>query len=1694
VKSNTHFPRRQLVLRKYFVTALLGLLLIACGVPPAPAPSTTVQVPDIVSITEPAVLNATSLESQGGIKVLSSEPTQDAAYVSTEAPFVVSFNTPVKRSLLERGVNLFSGRYDTRANPQGFQKLNVTSICNGRWRVTNPNSAPISFKWDIYKSLEQGIGVVPPQSDVLLQTNKGSKTFRLFVDAAAQSVKASNNKPCTTPMFGFVWDADGKKVEIKPLTAMNPGTYTLTLSTGIRAKGENEAEDDEEDDEKKDMKRLQTPFVVTFDTVSAAETASIVQRAQERKYVFDSTAQYILFHYEQDLQGNTDGSLWMYDKLKRSIKSLSGLLGPANQSLLVTNAKFASGNPTSVLIGAIINSRDTLFRVAPVSGAVEKIEVVAPAGLSFGDLDFDFFVVSGDGKRLAFPAAYQTQAQAAQSITNNEDGADFNRGIFMLDLQSRQTTIAFSDTDKFPQFTSGNALMLVDQPITTLLPRMVSRATSRTAQFALSKTARHASFKATSLAATTPNRRFPLDSGWVVYGSSKHINQFERRAVDIEEGNYACGSSVFSVMDGVVIRSVDERIVAPGSGNALFGNRISILHSDGTRAIYAHLASRAVQEGTRRQPTVVARGTLLGTLGNTGTKDCHLHFSFRNSGNISDDLAAGGSIQGVGAIGTFNTATSKVDRFTGEPPCPIVTLHEELASKNGTGLLYGYFYYLHQDGPCSNATGPKLEGPSGTTLTARAPNDPNPAGSAATKDAGSLTIKNTGKKVLNYKITLSGQPIFGTVRLTGPIGTLDPAASKAIPIELECSSYGTDKVTVTVTSDGGTNTADVNLNCYGPSLDGPRPASLTFSLDSGASDQKPFTALNVGNFDLEYIAPLTVTSPAGAVSSVTVTSGNGIIAKAGATNFTVTATCSGINTGTNTHTITLIRKDKVSERINLPVIVTCKAPAAAAKLVPPPADLPLVADVGDAVNGEFSFGNSGDADMPFARGISNATGTDIATIAYNNNPGTSVPAKGTAKQGITATCLRGGQATAVITIDAQVAGKGTTTVTVTCRAPKLFGPADQFTMSGKINEALTPASIAFSNKGDGRMRYRISLSGSITIADLVFSIPLGVEQTLPAGQGTALTVTGTCKDVFDTQAVAVTIEGLNGGGNGFATLFVTCKAPKFGVPDPQNLDFTMNIGETQTKTFTVPNIGNLELAYNNPVISGGGSKATVNVSNGRGVILQKIATDPNTGFETFSVTTTCNQAGTDPARTITIVRSDKPEQVAITVNVTCKGSPNPILDPNANKTSLTLEGKAGSSTNVDSVNVTNPAPAATGQYDYTVTFTSNDPSIATLEKSTVGSGLIAVNGSQAMGARANCLKAGSTGGTMLISGKAGTPSSGQDITVNANITCTGPGLTVTNLVKFENLFWGRTMDLGFAISNDPALASSLDPANLEYEVINTTSWLQIVSGSVTGTLAINRTAFFTLRANCPRIGPIEADILVRATNVPNLEKKVHVTADCQSLVGVGAQWNQDRSLQVFNGLYAGIQSGERIGLITNVFNDPSQAGVTVTVTEGTLENLNGQFYWTAPVQNGASHEVTVTVTSKADPSRSAVIKGEIHPITLFVGDGCYGGCAFPYINVYDLDDNMNTTQKQVLIGVGDDWLKGGTTITSDVGSFGAISGIDVRHTQNYQQYVIFYPSLAPCQGTLTGTITVKSISDPSKSQTIPVQVFSRRSC
>ncbi len=163
--------------------------------------------------------------------VQSSSPKDGAFGVPFNSGIRLTFTDAMNKSSVEMGVSLFPAAYDSNGNPSQFTKLQLTAMCNGRWRVRNPNAVPISFTWDIYKTTEKGVGVAPANSDVFFYTTTGSKTARVFVGTQQQQVKASNSSACTGPAFAFSWDGS-TSVTVTPAQALLPETdYTLVIST-----------------------------------------------------------------------------------------------------------------------------------------------------------------------------------------------------------------------------------------------------------------------------------------------------------------------------------------------------------------------------------------------------------------------------------------------------------------------------------------------------------------------------------------------------------------------------------------------------------------------------------------------------------------------------------------------------------------------------------------------------------------------------------------------------------------------------------------------------------------------------------------------------------------------------------------------------------------------------------------------------------------------------------------------------------------------------------------------------------------------------------------------------------------------------------------------------------------------------------------------------------------------------------------------------------------------------------------------------------------------------------------------------------------------------------------------------------------------------------------------------------------------
>ncbi len=123
-------------------------------------------------------------------------------------------------------------------------------------------------------------------------------------------------------------------------------------------------------------------------------------------------------------------------------------------------------------------------------------------------------------------------------------------------------------------------------------------------------------------------RKVKVTQGW--NGTISHDDEISRYAYDFE---LQIGDPVHAARDGIVIKTVDWFTEQGGPELRNKGNRILIMHSDGTIATYVHLEHKGVfvSEGE-----MVERGQVIGSSGLTGyTSGPHLHFVLRKERDIS---------------------------------------------------------------------------------------------------------------------------------------------------------------------------------------------------------------------------------------------------------------------------------------------------------------------------------------------------------------------------------------------------------------------------------------------------------------------------------------------------------------------------------------------------------------------------------------------------------------------------------------------------------------------------------------------------------------------------------------------------------------------------------------------------------------------------------------------------------------------------------------------------------------------------------------------------------------------------------------------------------------------------------------------------------------------------------------------------
>ena len=188
-------------------------ILAACGTT-QPIPVTTVGKP--VDLVRPVL-------TRQAVNVTASSST-----------ITINFDQAMDRASVERSVNIFPGEYAT-TSPTFSQKLVLTSMCNGTWRVRNPNTAPVAFTWDRYGGQEKSASISKASGDTLFQSSLGTSTVRIFVNNVLHQTKASSHDACAANLYSFAWSADSKSVTVTPSTPLEVGkTYSTAISAGAK--------------------------------------------------------------------------------------------------------------------------------------------------------------------------------------------------------------------------------------------------------------------------------------------------------------------------------------------------------------------------------------------------------------------------------------------------------------------------------------------------------------------------------------------------------------------------------------------------------------------------------------------------------------------------------------------------------------------------------------------------------------------------------------------------------------------------------------------------------------------------------------------------------------------------------------------------------------------------------------------------------------------------------------------------------------------------------------------------------------------------------------------------------------------------------------------------------------------------------------------------------------------------------------------------------------------------------------------------------------------------------------------------------------------------------------------------------------------------------------------------------------------
>lgn len=112
--------------------------------------------------------------------------------------------------------------------------LELVSVCDGMWRVTNLTGTAVSFAWSIDPGDERGGGIVQAYDEVFFHTSQGDRIARLFVGDIEQAVRTQGDNACSTPAGEYVFSEhlSTTTVTFRPSAPLRSNTtYTAVMST-----------------------------------------------------------------------------------------------------------------------------------------------------------------------------------------------------------------------------------------------------------------------------------------------------------------------------------------------------------------------------------------------------------------------------------------------------------------------------------------------------------------------------------------------------------------------------------------------------------------------------------------------------------------------------------------------------------------------------------------------------------------------------------------------------------------------------------------------------------------------------------------------------------------------------------------------------------------------------------------------------------------------------------------------------------------------------------------------------------------------------------------------------------------------------------------------------------------------------------------------------------------------------------------------------------------------------------------------------------------------------------------------------------------------------------------------------------------------------------------------------------------------